>query len=160
MKAIWWLMIHFKWGTFVIVTTEVYFIWKHCIIAWVSCWQGGIWVLTLLNDYSASYSLMIVCFCELIAVNYVYGELNICCKACDLYSHLFLASEWLKMSPNFLIFVPISQHAFSINSHVITVSWFHTTHSELIELSRFRTTRSELMEVSRFHTTHSELTQV
>ncbi|KAL8582804.1 hypothetical protein ACOMHN_066820 [Nucella lapillus] len=40
--------------------------------------KGGIWVLTLLNDYSASYSLMVVCFFELIAVNYVYGNKNFC----------------------------------------------------------------------------------
>ena len=35
-------------------------------------------MLTLLNDYSASYSLMVVCFCELIAVNYVYGNGKFC----------------------------------------------------------------------------------
>ncbi|XP_076468163.1 sodium-dependent proline transporter-like [Babylonia areolata] len=40
--------------------------------------KGGIWLLTLLNDYSASYSLMVVCFCELIAVNYVYGNKRFC----------------------------------------------------------------------------------
>ncbi|KAK7097592.1 sodium-dependent proline transporter-like [Littorina saxatilis] len=40
--------------------------------------KGGIWLLTLLNDYSASYSLMVVCLCELIAVHYVYGNKRFC----------------------------------------------------------------------------------
>ncbi|CAG5117132.1 unnamed protein product [Candidula unifasciata] len=39
---------------------------------------GGIWVLTLLNSYSASYALMLTCLCELIALNYVYGNKNFC----------------------------------------------------------------------------------
>uniref|UniRef100_A0A0B7BLH9 Transporter n=2 Tax=Arion vulgaris TaxID=1028688 RepID=A0A0B7BLH9_9EUPU len=39
---------------------------------------GGIWVLTILNTYSASYALMLTCLCELIALNYVYGNKNLC----------------------------------------------------------------------------------
>ncbi|XP_012941061.1 sodium- and chloride-dependent glycine transporter 1 [Aplysia californica] len=40
--------------------------------------KGGIWVLTLMNSYSASYALMFSCLCELIALNYVYGNKVFC----------------------------------------------------------------------------------
>ncbi|XP_071126687.1 sodium-dependent proline transporter-like [Mytilus edulis] len=36
--------------------------------------NGGIWVLTLMDDYSGSYSLLFVCMIELIAIAWVYGH--------------------------------------------------------------------------------------
>ncbi|KAL5012799.1 hypothetical protein ScPMuIL_011350 [Solemya velum] len=48
-----------------------------CIIGFVlgipQVTKGGIYVLTLMDWYSASYNLMIVSFCELIAINWFYG---------------------------------------------------------------------------------------
>jgi len=39
---------------------------------------GGIWVLELMNNYSASYSIMFSCICELVAINYMYGNKRFC----------------------------------------------------------------------------------
>lgn len=38
--------------------------------------KGGILVLTLFDWYSGSYNLMVICFCELIAVCWIYGIRN------------------------------------------------------------------------------------
>lgn len=35
--------------------------------------SGGMYVLTLMDSFSGSYGLMIVCLCELIAVSWIYG---------------------------------------------------------------------------------------
>ncbi|XP_059169355.1 sodium-dependent proline transporter-like [Physella acuta] len=39
---------------------------------------GGMWVLTLMNSYSASYALLFTCLCELVALNHVYGNKQFC----------------------------------------------------------------------------------
>ena len=43
--------------------------------------QGGVYLLTLVDQYSAGYPLMIVSFTELTAVMYIYGMVY--------FSHLF-----------------------------------------------------------------------
>lgn len=40
--------------------------------------QGGIYLFTLVDWYSASFSLFFVCFCELVAISYIYGIKNFC----------------------------------------------------------------------------------
>nr|KAG5698526.1 hypothetical protein BaRGS_023229 [Batillaria attramentaria] len=64
--------------------------------------KGGIWVLTLLNDYSASYSLMVVCLCELIAINYVYGNKRFCLDIKMMLGfepNIYWRATWMVITP-------------------------------------------------------------
>lgn len=36
--------------------------------------KGGIYVLTLMDAYSGSYSLLFVCFCEVTGIAWFYGQ--------------------------------------------------------------------------------------
>lgn len=63
---------------------------------------GGIWVLTLMNSYSANYGLMFTCLCELIAINYVYGNSRFC-EDIELMlgfkPNLYWKATWMFITP-------------------------------------------------------------
>ena len=45
--------------------------------------QGGMYMLQLIDNYAATYSLLIITLFECIALNYVYGKLSVfICKHC------------------------------------------------------------------------------
>ncbi|XP_041357404.1 sodium-dependent proline transporter-like [Gigantopelta aegis] len=68
--------------------------------------KGGIWVLTLMEGYSASYSLMFVCFCELIAVSWIYGLRRFCDDIemmLGFQPSIYWKAMWLVISPLFIL---------------------------------------------------------
>ncbi|XP_048237027.1 sodium- and chloride-dependent glycine transporter 2-like isoform X2 [Haliotis rufescens] len=64
--------------------------------------KGGIWVLTLMNDYCASYALLLICLCELVAVIWVYG-LKKFCRDVELMlgfqPNYYWQATWLVVTP-------------------------------------------------------------
>ncbi|ESO94020.1 hypothetical protein LOTGIDRAFT_52211, partial [Lottia gigantea] len=64
--------------------------------------KGGIWVLTLMEWYSASFALMIVCLSELIAVVWIYGLKNFCADLNLMLGFepaIYWKATWLVITP-------------------------------------------------------------
>jgi solute carrier family 6 dopamine transporter-like protein 3 len=59
-------------------------------VGFPSCTQGGYYIVELLNNYSATYSIMIAVLVENIAVAWIYGTDRFCD---DIY-------EMIKMRPS------------------------------------------------------------
>nr|KAI8727432.1 sodium- and chloride-dependent glycine transporter 2-like; partial [Biomphalaria glabrata] len=69
---------------------------------------GGIWVLTLMNTYSGSYSLMFTCLCELVALNYVYGNAKFCTDIemmIGFRPNLYWRACWMVITPVTIVIV-------------------------------------------------------
>ncbi|GFS10602.1 transporter [Elysia marginata] len=63
---------------------------------------GGMWVLTLMVTYSASYGLMFTCLCELIAINYIYGNSRFCDDIelmLGFRPNLYWKATWMVITP-------------------------------------------------------------
>lgn len=46
------------------------------ILGLVCCTRGGMYVVQLIDNYAATYSLLIIGFFECIAITYIYGNTN------------------------------------------------------------------------------------
>ncbi|XP_050417620.2 sodium- and chloride-dependent glycine transporter 2 [Patella vulgata] len=72
--------------------------------------KGGIWVLTLMEWYSASFGLMGVCLAELMAVIWVYGLKNYCDDVEIMLGfkvHFYWKATWLIIAPVAIILMLI-----------------------------------------------------
>lgn len=71
---------------------------------------GGIWVLTLMNDYSASYTLLFTCLMELVAINWVYGVKNFS-KDIELMlglrPNIYWVANWTVIAPILIVAILI-----------------------------------------------------
>ena len=43
----------------------------------VFVFQGGVYMLQLIDNYAATYSVLIIGLCECLALSYVYGQSNV-----------------------------------------------------------------------------------
>ncbi|XP_033759005.1 sodium-dependent proline transporter-like [Pecten maximus] len=75
--------------------------------------KGGIYILTLVDWYSGSYNLMIICFCEIVAVCYIYGvnkfradvEMMIGKQSIIVWSYFY--ATWCFITPAAIAFIVI-----------------------------------------------------
>jgi len=47
----------------------LYLVMRLCL-----CLQGGMYMLQLIDNYAATYSVLIIGLCECLALSYVYGQ--------------------------------------------------------------------------------------
>ncbi|GAB1608052.1 sodium- and chloride-dependent glycine transporter 2-like [Argonauta hians] len=85
-----------------------------CIVAFllgIPCvTQGGMYVLTLMDNYTASYGLLAVCLVELIAINWVYGFKNFCLDIEMMVGFepgIYWKACWIAITPLAILFIII-----------------------------------------------------
>ncbi|OWF55568.1 Sodium- and chloride-dependent glycine transporter 2 [Mizuhopecten yessoensis] len=73
--------------------------------------QGGIWVLTLMNDYSGSYGILFIAFCELVALMWSYGLTNFCDDVemmLGFRPNIFWKATWTVISPLIVLAIMVA----------------------------------------------------
>lgn len=75
--------------------------------------KGGITVLTLFDWYSASYGLLLIALCELIAVNWVYGirnfmkDVEMMIGTMPWVFWIYYVTSWVVVTPAAIVFIII-----------------------------------------------------
>ncbi|XP_069129867.1 sodium-dependent proline transporter-like isoform X1 [Argopecten irradians] len=73
--------------------------------------QGGILVLTLMNDYSGSYGILFIAFCELAALMWSYGLTNFCDDVemmLGFRPNIFWRATWAVISPLIILAILVA----------------------------------------------------
>ncbi|XP_014775516.1 sodium- and chloride-dependent glycine transporter 1 isoform X1 [Octopus bimaculoides] len=71
---------------------------------------GGMYVLTLMDNYTASYGLLCVCLTEVIAINWVYGFRNFCLDIKMMLGFepgIYWKACWILITPLAIVFILI-----------------------------------------------------
>lgn len=70
--------------------------------------SGGMYVLTLMDSFSGSYGLMIVCLGELIAVSWIYGYKRFCADIKMMIGFepgIYWKATWIVITPAAILFI-------------------------------------------------------
>lgn len=70
--------------------------------------SGGMYVLTLMDSFSGTYGLMVICLCELGAINWIYGNKRFCADIKMMLGFepgIFWKAMWTVITPTSVLFI-------------------------------------------------------